>query len=82
MKTTLTSEGLIGIPAEVREADQLSPGDSFDLERLSPGHYLLAKQKAAIRFNVIIGDDGLPIIRGKEGIITLQLVKELDSQSQ
>ena len=81
MKTTLTTDGLIGIPPEIRQADHLAPGDSFELERLKPGHYLLAKQQAAgARFTVVEGDDGLPLIRVTDGVITARLVKEIESQ--
>ena len=36
MKTTLNADGNIGIPAEIRQTDQLTAGDSFELERLIP----------------------------------------------
>ncbi|MBI4327742.1 MAG: AbrB/MazE/SpoVT family DNA-binding domain-containing protein [Chloroflexi bacterium] len=81
MKTTLTTDGLIGIPPEVRQADHLSPGDLFELERLTPGHYLLAKkQPTSLRFTVTEGEDGLPLIRVANGVITSRLVKEIESQ--
>ena len=44
MKTTLNADGKIGIPDEIRQTDHLTAGDSFELERLTPGHYLLTKQ--------------------------------------
>ena len=84
MKTTLNAEGQIGIPSEIRQADHLAPGDSFELERLTPGRYLLAKQSRSgggPRFTVATGDDGLPVIRAAGGVITSQLVKEIESQT-
>ena len=82
MKTTLSADGKIGIPDEIRKADHLSGGDSFELERLMPGHYLLTKQPpAGARFTVATGEDGLPIIRAENGVITSQQVKELESQT-
>ena len=82
MKTTLNAEGQIGIPQQIRDADHLAPGDSFELERLTPGHYFLAKQQpVGARFTVATGDDGLPIIRVVNGVITLRLVKEIESQT-
>lgn len=82
MKTTLNADGQIGIPQQIREADHLAAGDSFELERLTPGHYLLAKQQAAgERFTVATGEDGLPIIRVGNGVITSRLVAEIESQS-
>jgi bifunctional DNA-binding transcriptional regulator/antitoxin component of YhaV-PrlF toxin-antitoxin module len=84
MKTTLNADGQIGIPQQIRDADHLAPGDSFELERLTPGHYLLAKQSRPVgsaRFTVATGDDGLPVIRVADGAITSRLVKEIESQT-
>ena len=82
MKTTLNSAGQIGIPQQIRDVDQLAPGDSFELERLTPGHYLLAKQQSpGARFTVTMADDGLPVIRAANGRISSRLVKEIESQS-
>jgi bifunctional DNA-binding transcriptional regulator/antitoxin component of YhaV-PrlF toxin-antitoxin module len=82
MKTTLTADGQIGIPSEIRQADHLVPGDSFEVERLMPGHYLVAKQQPVQpRFTVATGNDGLPVIRAEEGVITSRLVSEIDSQT-
>jgi hypothetical protein len=82
MKTTLNADGLIGIPQQIRDADHLAPGDSFELQRLTPGHYLLAKQpQAGARFVIAIGDDGLPVIRVTNGVITSRLVNEIESHT-
>lgn len=82
MKTTLNADGQIGIPQQIREADRLEPGDSFELERLTPGHYLLAKQQTGgAHFTVATGDDGLPLIRVVNGVITSRLVTEIESQT-
>jgi hypothetical protein len=82
MKTTLNADGLIDIPQRIRDVDHLAPGDSFELERLTPGHYLLAKQPPASgQFTVVTGDDGLPIIRVTDGAITSQIVKEIESRT-
>jgi hypothetical protein len=49
------------------------------LERLTPGHYLLTKQPPpGTRFTVATGEDGLPVIRTENGVITSRLVKELE----
>ena len=81
MKTTLNADGLIDIPQQIREADHLAPGDSFELQRLTPGHYLLAKQPpAGARFVIAMGDDGLPVIKVTNGVITTRLVNEIESQ--
>ena len=83
MKTTPDAHGQVGIPQQIRDADHLVPGDSFELERLTPGHYLLAKhQPVGARFTVHTGDDGLPVIRPANGTtITSRLVKEIESQT-
>jgi len=82
MKTTLNADGLIDIPQQIRDADHLAPGDSFELERLTAGHYLLAKQPSAGgSFTVATEDDGLPVIRVSNGVIASRLVKEIESQT-
>jgi len=82
MKTTLNADGKIAIPDEIRRTDQLIAGDCFELERLIPGHYLLSKKtQSRGGFVVASGDDGLPVIRAENGVITSQLVKDIESQS-
>lgn len=81
VKTTLNERGEIGIPQPIRESDHLQAGDAFDLERLTPGHYLLSKQKPVERFRIATGSDGLPVIRVDSGTITSQQVKDLESQT-
>jgi AbrB family looped-hinge helix DNA binding protein len=43
MKTQLSSKGQIVLPAELREEDQLVPGQVFEIRRLASGEYLLKK---------------------------------------
>jgi AbrB family looped-hinge helix DNA binding protein len=82
MITTLNERGEIGIPKPIRDSDQLHAGDAFDLERLTSGHYLLSKQQGgAQRFTIVLGSDGLPLIRADAGVITSQQVTELESQT-
>ena len=82
MKTTLNANGLIAIPQQIQDADHLAPGDSFELERVAPGHYFLAKQAPGVeRFTIVTGDDGLPVIRTTNGVITSRLVKEIETQT-
>ena len=55
-------------------------GDSFESQRLTSGHYLLAKQrKAGSRFVITVGDDRLPVIRLTNRVITARLVNEIVS---
>jgi len=80
MKTVLGANGEIGIPKEIREADHLNAGDSFEVERLMPGRYVVTKEPLTdSRFTVVAGHDGLPVIRTENGIITSQRVKDLES---
>ena len=44
MKTVVSSKGQIVLPAELRERDQIVPGQRFEIERLEAGRYLLKKQ--------------------------------------
>ena len=82
MKTTLTADGNIGLPDEILRTDQLTAGDLFELKRLTSGHYLLTReQPAGTRFTVTTADDGLPVIRAENGIITSRLVKTIESQT-
>ena len=82
MKTALNANGLIDIPQQIRDVDHLAPGDSFELERLTAGHYLLTKQPpSGGQFSVVTGGDGLPIIRVTNGTITSQIVKEIESRT-
>jgi bifunctional DNA-binding transcriptional regulator/antitoxin component of YhaV-PrlF toxin-antitoxin module len=82
MKTILNVDGKIGIPDEIRTTDHLTAGDSFELERLTPGQYLITKQHPpGARFTVATGEDGLPVIRTENGVITSRLAKELESQT-
>lgn len=43
MKTTISANGQITLPAKLREQDAICPGDEFEIERVCAGHYLLKK---------------------------------------
>ena len=43
MKTTVSTKGQIVIPAEIREADGIEPGDELEIERLARGDYRLRR---------------------------------------
>ena len=43
MKTTVSSKGQIVLPAELRDQDDIHPGQQFAIERVKPGQYLLRK---------------------------------------
>ncbi len=44
MKTTVSSKGQIVLPAELRQQDQIEPGQEFDVERLDRGDYRLVRK--------------------------------------
>jgi bifunctional DNA-binding transcriptional regulator/antitoxin component of YhaV-PrlF toxin-antitoxin module len=46
MKTTVSSEGRIVLPAEFRQMDRIEPGQEFDVERLDRGVYRLVQRAA------------------------------------
>jgi bifunctional DNA-binding transcriptional regulator/antitoxin component of YhaV-PrlF toxin-antitoxin module len=41
MNTTLSSKGLLVMPAEIRRLDDLQPGQTFEVERIERGTYRL-----------------------------------------
>lgn len=45
MKTTVSSKGQIVLPAELRQQDQIEPGQEFDVERVDRGEYRLTRRK-------------------------------------
>ena len=44
MKTTVSSKGQIVLPAELRDQDQIEPGQEFEVERLDRGEYRLMRR--------------------------------------
>jgi AbrB family looped-hinge helix DNA binding protein len=47
MHTRISSKGQIVLPVELRERDQIRPGQRFEIERVDAGRYLLTKQPVA-----------------------------------
>lgn len=43
MKTTVSTKGQIVLPAELREQDQVLPGQTFRVERIERGDYRLVR---------------------------------------
>ena len=43
MKTRVSTKGQIVLPAEIRDADGIEPGDEFEIERLDRGEYRLVR---------------------------------------
>ena len=48
MTTTVSSKGQIVLPAEIRQQDDVKPGQKFEVERIERGEYRL-KRKARPR---------------------------------
>ena len=44
MKTTVSSKGQIVLPAEIRQQDDIKPGQEFEIERLERGEYRLVRR--------------------------------------
>jgi AbrB family looped-hinge helix DNA binding protein len=45
MKTIISSEGQIVVPAAIRQQDDILPGQEFEIERLKRGQYLLRRTR-------------------------------------
>ena len=43
MRTTMSTKGQIVLPAELREADRLKPGEVFEIDRVGPDEYRLKR---------------------------------------
>ena len=47
MKTTVSTKGQIVLPAEIRELDDIEPGQEFEIERIERGEYRLVRKAVA-----------------------------------
>jgi AbrB family looped-hinge helix DNA binding protein len=45
MKTTVSTKGQLVLPAELRQRDNVLPGQEFDVERLDRGEYRLRRRQ-------------------------------------
>jgi len=53
MKTTISSKGQIVIPVELRQQDQIEPGQVFAVERIDRGEYRLVRTAAPMNDGVV-----------------------------
>lgn len=44
MKTVVSTKGQIVLPAEIRELDDIEPGQEFEVERIERGEYRLIRK--------------------------------------
>jgi AbrB family looped-hinge helix DNA binding protein len=47
MRTVVSTKGQLVIPSELRDEDSILPGDSFEIEKVKSGEYLLRRVKGA-----------------------------------
>ena len=43
MKTTISTKGQLILPAEIRQKDDIEPGQEFEVERIDRGEYRLRR---------------------------------------
>ena len=44
MKTTVSTKGQLILPAEIRQRDNIEPGQEFEVERIDRGEYRLRRR--------------------------------------
>ena len=52
MKTVISTKGQLVLPAELRRRDGVAPGEEFEIERLGPGVYRLARAGAPVNLGL------------------------------
>ena len=45
MKTTISTKGQLILPAEIRQRDNIVPGQEFEVERIERGEYRLLRRQ-------------------------------------
>jgi AbrB family looped-hinge helix DNA binding protein len=53
MRTRVSSDGQIVLPAELRKLDNIEDGDELDVERLLPGEYRLLRRPSKTNEGVV-----------------------------
>ena len=53
MKTTVSTKGQIVIPADIRQQDDIRPGQEFELERIEAGEYRLVRKAATANAGLV-----------------------------
>lgn len=47
MKTTISTKGQLILPAQIRQQDDIQPGQEFEVERIDRGEYRLLRRKSS-----------------------------------
>jgi AbrB family looped-hinge helix DNA binding protein len=47
MRTKVSTKGQVVLPAEIREQDDIEPGQEFEVERIERGEYRLVRRSPA-----------------------------------
>ena len=47
MKTTISTKGQLILPAEIRQQDDIQPGQEFEVERIDRGEYRLLRRRSS-----------------------------------
>ena len=53
MRTTVSSQGRIVLPAEIRKRDTIEPGQRFDIERIDLGRYRLVRREPPLNQGLV-----------------------------
>lgn len=47
MKTTISTKGQLILPAQIRQQDDIQPGQEFEVERIDRGEYRLLRRRSS-----------------------------------
>jgi len=67
MKTTVSTKGQIVLPAEIRQEDDISPGQEFEIERIDRGEYRLKRKQRRSNEGLVPSDRSHRDDRRREG---------------
>lgn len=82
---TLTAKGQLLLPKQICDTDELAASDTFRLERLAPGRYLLERTTPSrpSKPKLIRSKDGFLVFKAVKNapLITGELVRRLEAES-
>ncbi len=53
MTTTVSTKGQLVLPVEIREQDDIRPGQTFSVERIERGQYRLIRQESGTNVGLV-----------------------------